>query len=189
MGKEDGKRHDQGLLAQTIQDLEKRNHDEFGNRLFSKFKANGKETLVFPTPLSRKIGDKDVDEFLVISIDESKAIQVDNRYTTFANTETIGNLIMGRLGREPGFFSPAGYQRDSAGETLRIGGKFVITPKRAELFFSAAFGNSANVDDNGCRLVEIDDDRIKKILQVNIDRVNKVRTTSKKVTSVLSGGK
>lgn len=92
---------------------------------------------------------------------------------------------MERLGRKPGFFSPAGYGRNSSGENLRIGGEFVITPERAELFFNSAFGNNMDVYDHRCRLVEIHDNRIKEILQANIDRVNKVRKTSQEVSGVL----
>lgn len=89
MPKEIGEKHDQGPLSQTIRDLEKRNHDEFGDRLFSTFQAGRKKTLVFPTPLSRKTTIVGVDEFLVISVDGPKAIQVDKGNTGFANEEAI----------------------------------------------------------------------------------------------------
>ncbi len=181
MGKEGGAKHDQGPLSQTIRDLEGRNSREFGRRLFAVFRSGRKETLVFPTPFE---GENGLSEFLIITDEGCKGIEVRKQDKNFADLETIQNLIMARLGKKPGLFSPAGYARDDQGEMLVIGGKFVITPKRAEKFIRS-FEADRWMHNDTCRLVDIDDDTVQKIIQLNQDRANKARETSQAIESAL----
>ncbi|MBI4096325.1 MAG: hypothetical protein HY425_01265 [Candidatus Levybacteria bacterium] len=188
MGKEGGAKHDQSPLSQTMRELEKRN-DELGGRLFAVFKGGRNRTLVFPTPVLKntsdgKISIDSVAEFLFITDDKVGAIRVLRFDPGFANLAAIENLIKARLGKKPGFFTPAGYFRDHSGERLMIGGGFAITSKKAEkLLFS--FKERQCPDDDNCRLVDIDDNMVATIIQLNEDRVNNVRKTSQAIESVL----
>lgn len=190
MGKEMGKAQDQGPFAQTILDLEAKNR-EFNGMLFATFKTGREKTLIFPTPSSRIIGNIDidgsltiVDEFLVITLDGPKAIQVSTENSGFARAEVIENLINKRLGKKPGFFSGTGYVRDWDGGTVNIarglgGGLFISKDKTTRFYRDVRH-------DYNCRLVEIDKDRVEKLLQANIERAQRIKASSRKVSEVLS---
>ncbi len=181
MTKEAGQEHNQGPLSQMMLDLKAKNR-EFGDQLYSRFKSGREETFIFPTSLSVITGDKAVDEFLVITLDGYKAIQIDTGSMGFANTKTIGDLIRGRLGKKPGFFSAPGYLKDLDDGTLSIGREL------GRLFIGQVGTTKLHSDyqyDHNCRLVEIDELRVEEILKLNIERVRKIQATASRVRGVL----
>lgn len=182
-GKERQQQHDQEPQLQRMRGLEERNHT-LDDKLFSVV-GNGKHrAFCFPISLSRQTSHGIVDEFLVVTADGNRAIQVDRGSTiSFPHLKTIGEIITRRLGKKPHLFSSGrGFiNMNSANESLHIkNGLSIGLAKTRGVFLEF------DAEDASCRLVAIDGDRVEQLLQANIQRVREVQATSQRVSSVFS---
>ncbi len=172
-GKERRQRHDQEPQLQRMRGLEEKNRTLDG-RLFSVVGNGKRRAFCFPISLPRQTDNGFVDEFLVMTAHGDRAIQVDRGNTSFADAQTIGDIINRRLGKKHHFLSSGrGYDIGVNGkEFLHIRNGLSILRDRANGVFL-----EFDADDARCKLVVIEADRAEHLLQTNIETASREKAT------------
>lgn len=172
MGKEVDRKGEQGTLSNVFKDLEAKNQ-ELGGRLCATIGSGRHKVLVFPVPLLRQDGDKEVKEFLAVTVNGDRVIQVWKKTEgIFNDARSIGDMIEGKLGKKPGFFRGRGYFMGINGEFIHIINGFSVDRTKASIVY-----DSLDVDDPAYRLVDVDKDRVEHLLQTNIEIVSREKAS------------
>lgn len=178
-------------MQKTMLELEAKN-SAMGRRLFATFGRDNSRALIFPTPARLELKDEEKEElklvadFLVVTSDAYKAIHTDNnnRKEEDIGADGFSEEITNRLNKKEGIlsFSTDGYKD---GE-LRLG-QISITSTNLQVFQVHPWGlrYSPEAFANWI-LMDASDFKVKKILELNLKRVEHERAVSQRISDVLS---
>lgn len=168
----------------TIKTLKKESRRS-GNRLFADFGHGESEALVFPTPVHRQEGDRELDYFLAMTNYGYMAIEVEVTNSGMDQDLKISDLVRARMvngeQRFPYYDENDGYgdlglmmKSESGGYKILIVG--YTTSSRVDGGLAAWRSSSEKKPVKGMRLAPIDEGLAKQILEVNMKPVETARS-------------
>lgn len=171
-----------GIMDQTIASLDAKNA-EVGGFLFASFGRGNSRALIFPTPLEVAERTITASEFLVVTRDGPKSIEV-RRTGSGIGSEAISRLVRPWLGKKHGFLDLI-YGYDS-NRLLRIAGSLFIYPERTEDWRGTSlFSYDQPTVYNNCRLIDADPNWLEQAVQLNLNRVEALQRSAQRVEEII----
>jgi hypothetical protein len=177
MDKESGK-DNLTTMQGTILKLEEKNK-EFDGLLFATFGKGEAKALIFPTPLKTPEitpGTGMKKKFLLVENRGFHAISVVSE-----DGGKIAEFIKDKLEKKPSIFDRSGYKNLK----FSMDGSTFITREGLKIAKLGLPLYRENFHGINCKLAEIDEGTVQEILNINIERVEKIRSSAQSVSKAL----
>lgn len=183
------------VMGRSISTLEKLN-ERYGNMFFATLGEGDRKALIFPTPsvISSATGKMSWQQLLVVTVDGFKIVQASDSSQSMRDRDFIIAYVMERMGKNPSKLNNdgKGYRADSL--EIRGGtgwGQFRITPNGTHRVESKNqtpldYRDTAEIYNPNCVLGSADPDSVKRILELNIERVRKIQESTQAAAEVLA---